>query len=113
MQIQVQKIDIEAVYALRNKVLRLGQPSGSCHYTEGHQISAFHLAVIYQQKIIGISFEFQTQAADICNKAGADLLWCNARVSALSFYRKLESKAFGKPFILDSIGEHIFNVSIA
>ncbi len=54
----------------------------------------------------GIGSKLLSQAFDICNKAGADLLWCNARVGAMSFYLKLGFKAVGESFDLPGIGEH-------
>ncbi len=54
----------------------------------------------------GIGTNLLTQAIDICKKAGADLLWCNARVDAKNFYQRIGFKAVGGSFNLDGIGEH-------
>lgn len=37
---------------------------------------------------------------------GIDLIWCNARVSALDFYRKLGYQTIGEVFDVPQIGPH-------
>jgi len=41
-----------------------------------------------------------------CQQLGADLLWCNARVSASEFYRKLNFAIQGEAFNIEDIGPH-------
>jgi len=36
----------------------------------------------------------------------ADLLWCNARENATSFYKKLGFAPHGEPFLIEGIGMH-------
>ncbi|NVJ66568.1 MAG: GNAT family N-acetyltransferase [Gammaproteobacteria bacterium] len=64
------------------------------------------MAVEPEMQSYGIGSKLLSQAFDICNKAGADLLWCNARTAAMNFYLKLGFKATGEPFELAGIGEH-------
>ncbi len=54
----------------------------------------------------GVGSILLTQAIDICQKEGADLLWCNARQTATRFYKKLRFKQYGESFDLPGIGEH-------
>ena len=45
----------------------------------------------------------------LLERVGADgeaLVWCNARVAALSFYRRAGFEPVGLPFDLPVIGEH-------
>ncbi len=39
-------------------------------------------------------------------KHGARIMWCNARVVALDFYRKLGYEIVGEPFEVEGIGTH-------
>ena len=41
-----------------------------------------------------------------CHQQGAGLLWCNARVSASEFYRKLNFAIQGEAFNIEDIGPH-------
>ncbi|GAA0211774.1 hypothetical protein GCM10009123_18760 [Kangiella japonica] len=45
-----------------------------------------------------------------CRLRGAELLWCNARTSAVPFYRKLNFDIKGEEFMIDSIGPHFLMV---
>ncbi|QUW22802.1 GNAT family N-acetyltransferase [Sporosarcina sp. Marseille-Q4063] len=45
-------------------------------------------------------------AETILNDRLADLWWCNARISASSYYEKLGLSVFGDVFIIDPIGPH-------
>lgn len=46
------------------------------------------------------------KAQEILNDRSADYLWCNARVVALGFYRKMGMSTFGDLFTLTYIGDH-------
>ncbi len=39
-------------------------------------------------------------------EAGAEVLWCNARVGALGFYRRLDFETLGDAFDIPGIGPH-------
>jgi len=39
---------------------------------------------------------------------GADILWCNARLVAISFYESLGFKTIGKVFNIEGIGPHYY-----
>ena len=41
-----------------------------------------------------------------CRQRGAQILWCNARTSAVPFYRKLNFDIKGEEFMIDGIGPH-------
>lgn len=44
--------------------------------------------------------------ADFAQQQGTQLLWCNARVSALGFYRKLGFEIVGEEFHIPDVGPH-------
>lgn len=54
----------------------------------------------------GVGSQLLQKSFDICLEEGADLLWCNARSSALSFYQKLGFKKVGSEFEIENIGPH-------
>ena len=39
--------------------------------------------------------------------AGGDLLWCNARVSAVAFYERAGFRTWGPEWVIGSIGPHV------
>lgn len=45
-----------------------------------------------------------------CRQRGAKVLWCNARSSAVPFYRKLNFDIKGKEFMIEGIGPHFLMV---
>ncbi len=45
-------------------------------------------------------------AKDFARKKGAQILWCNARVSAAEFYRKLGYEIVSDEFEIPHIGPH-------
>ncbi|WP_251359804.1 GNAT family N-acetyltransferase [Kangiella sp. TOML190] len=82
-------------------------------YPEKHQT----LSAENQHRLRGMAVEpeFQAQGVgqkllassfDICQQAGSDLLWCNARVKAVKFYKKQGFQQFGNAFDIAGIGEH-------
>ena len=46
------------------------------------------------------------KAFEILESRSADYLWCNARIVALDFYRKMGLKTFGNMFTLTYVGDH-------
>jgi GNAT superfamily N-acetyltransferase len=45
-------------------------------------------------------------AVDYVRQEGVDLLWCNARTSALDFYQKAGFEIVGKEFDIHDVGPH-------
>lgn len=54
----------------------------------------------------GFGRELLKATEDRLQKNGVDLLWCNARIGALDFYRKLGYQILGSSFAVPEIGEH-------
>ena len=43
---------------------------------------------------------------DNLNKSKSSLIWCNARIEAVDFYKKNNYKVVGKKFLIKNIGLH-------
>jgi predicted GNAT family N-acyltransferase len=69
-----------------------------------YQLRGMGSAIGFQGK--GYGKELLAEAEKILKDRGADLLWCNARVVALEFYRKLGYKSIGDVFEVDQVGPH-------
>lgn len=54
----------------------------------------------------GIGREVLGRCIDHVRAAGADVLWCNARVGALGFYQRLGFQTIGDEFEIEGIGPH-------
>ncbi len=54
----------------------------------------------------GYGRELLSSAENLLRQRGVGLLWCNARVVALEFYRKMGYEESGDPFELPQIGTH-------
>ena len=57
---------------------------------------------------MGIGSSLLEEGLVLCQKKGAEALWCNARTSAVPFYRKLNFDIKGEEFLIESIGPHFF-----
>ncbi len=54
----------------------------------------------------GLGSALMAAAKDFARKKGAQILWCNARVSAAEFYRKLGYEIVSDEFEIPHIGPH-------
>lgn len=54
----------------------------------------------------GIGKQLLHKAHQILSILGCDLIWANARTSALPFYTKLGYQTFGKEFLIPNVGPH-------
>jgi GNAT superfamily N-acetyltransferase len=54
----------------------------------------------------GLGTALMVTARDFAQKQGARILWCNARVSAAEFYRKLGFEIVSGEFEIPNIGPH-------
>lgn len=55
---------------------------------------------------MGCGRKLMTQAFKELKNRNCDILWCNARIKAVSFYKKIGFKTKGKVFNIKSIGLH-------
>ncbi len=69
-----------------------------------YQLRGMATAGAYQGR--GYGRELLSSAEERLRQRGVDLLWCNARVVALEFYRKMGYEVMGGPFDLPQIGTH-------
>ncbi len=72
--------------------------------TEQYQLRGMATAAAHQGR--GYGRELLTAAESRLRQRGAGLLWCNARVVALEFYRKMGFEVSGDAFELPQIGTH-------
>ena len=56
----------------------------------------------------GFGMEIMSKAFMILKNSDCDLLWCNARLVALSFYHAVGMKEIGNLFDISDIGPHYF-----
>ena len=56
----------------------------------------------------GFGMEIMSKAFMILKNSDCDLLWCNARLVALSFYQAVGMKEIGNLFDISDIGPHYF-----
>ena len=136
---QIQLIQVEKIYNLRNKILRPGFPIETVFYDCDTDISCFHVGAIENNKIVGSAtfykiphisckgenvYRLRGMAVDIdyqgkgigkkmlgfsfleLKKINVDFLWCNARIVAIDFYKKLNFKIYGEIFNIKHIGPH-------
>ena len=54
----------------------------------------------------GVGRELLKEGIRQCASRGAGILWCNARTSAIEFYRKLNFDIKGEEFMIKNIGPH-------
>ncbi len=72
--------------------------------TEQYQLRGMATAAAHQGQ--GYGQELLSSAESRLIQRGVGLLWCNARVVALEFYRKMGYEESGDPFELPQIGTH-------
>ncbi|MDO9039283.1 MAG: GNAT family N-acetyltransferase, partial [Lutibacter sp.] len=46
------------------------------------------------------------KAVQILKEKDIDILWCNARIAAVEFYKKQGFQTFGEKFEISYVGEH-------
>jgi len=74
------------------------------------KLSAFQLrgmAVSPEARDAGLGRALTLACIEFGKNNRAELLWCNARTSALAFYRKLGFQIVGEEFAVPDIGPHL------
>ncbi len=54
----------------------------------------------------GLGKKLLLESFEILKSKNADVLWCNARITALPFYKKLNFQVVGTEFEIEGIGPH-------
>ncbi len=73
---------------------------------EGNQIQLRGMAVLEAYQGKGLGKKILDKAEKIAISQGYTILWCNARITAVLFYEKLNYQTIGKPFRIEPIGIH-------
>ena len=71
--------------------------------------SQFHLrgmATLNEFQGLGAGKLMMKEALLILNSMNIDYLWCNARIVAVNFYKKLGLQTIGEKFMIPYIGDH-------
>lgn len=69
-----------------------------------YQIRGMAVLELHQKKGIGESLVIYCE--EYCKKMQADLIWFNARTTAVGFYKKLGYTEVGTSFEIKDVGEH-------
>lgn len=64
------------------------------------------MAIVPRHQSSGYGATLLNEGLKRCQAAHADLLWCNARVSALNFYSKLGFSVSSEEFDIPDVGPH-------
>ena len=73
---------------------------------QGNQYQLRGMAVLKSCQKRGFGNLLIQKGEHIIKQQNGDLIWCNAREIALSFYKKNGFKIIGKPFVIPKIGLH-------
>lgn len=73
---------------------------------KGHQYQLRGMATAEESQGNGYGRILLKNAEDFFKVRGIDLIWCNARVSALEFYKKSGFETIGEVFEVPQIGPH-------
>jgi predicted GNAT family N-acyltransferase len=75
---------------------------------EGKQYQLRGMAALTEFQGFGAGKLMMQEAFSILEELKIDYLWCNARVVAVSFYKKQGLETLGKSFEIQYVGEHYF-----
>ena len=82
LQVEINKVDAEKIRPLRHSELRKGQD----YSTRNLMVESFKEL----------------------KKSDCDMLWCNARLGAVNFYKSVGFKIIGELFDIEAIGPHYY-----
>jgi predicted GNAT family N-acyltransferase len=118
----VREVLAQETYSVRKEVLRNNLPLPEAMEGDFEKFT-FHLGMFLNTELIGIAtfmknknssfngVQYQLRGMATCQNyqhmgVGKKLLWCNARVTALSFYEKLGFISVGEEFEIHLVGPH-------
>lgn len=132
LDLRIQRVTAAEVLPLRRAVLRPGQLAAASSYPTDDD--AIHVAAILDQEVVcvasmaadpehptwrlrgmatadalrrtGIGSQVLTMAVRLAREAGAERIWCNARLPAVPFYEQHGWVVVGDRFELPDIGPH-------
>lgn len=76
------------------------------HYFDGFQYRLRGMATLDEYQGKGFGRKLISRAEEVLKEKNMDVLWCNARVVALDFYKKSGFKIKGSKFDITLIGNH-------
>lgn len=131
--IQFKQIKTIDTYAVRHPVLRSGLAQDSCAFDRDEDSGTIHLGAFFNQKHVGvltllpnpldvqlrgmamlkshqgvgIGKMMMAKAEQVVRQLDKKMVWMNARLIAIPFYKKCGYKTTGNKFVLPYGGEHI------
>lgn len=73
---------------------------------EGNQCQLRGMATLTEYQGFGAGKLMLQKAVQILKEKNSNLLWCNARIAAIDFYKKQGFETFGKKFEISYVGKH-------
>ena len=73
---------------------------------EGNQYQLRGMATLMEYQGFGAGKLMLKRAFGILKEKNTHILWCNARIAAVDFYKKQGFQTFGKKFEIPFVGEH-------
>ena len=73
---------------------------------EGNQYQLRGMATLTEYQGFGAGKLMLQKAVQILKEKNGNLLWCNARIAAVDFYKKQGFHTFGEKFEISYVGEH-------
>lgn len=73
---------------------------------EGNQCQLRGMATLTEYQGFGAGKLMLQKAVQILKEKSTAILWCNARIAAVDFYKKQGFQIFGEKFEISPVGEH-------
>ena len=73
---------------------------------EGNQYQLRGMATLTEYQGFGAGKLMLQKAVQILKDKNSNLLWCNARIAAVEFYKKQGFQTFGEKFEISYVGDH-------
>ncbi len=73
---------------------------------EGNQYQLRGMATLTEYQGFGAGKLMLQKAVQILKEKNSNLLWCNARIAAVEFYKKQGFQTFGEKFDISYVGNH-------
>src|SRR4030066_821521 len=73
---------------------------------EGNQYQLRGMATLTEYQGFGAGKLMLQKAVQILKEKNRNLLWCNARIAAVDFYKKQGFQTFGEKFEISYVGDH-------
>ncbi|MDR7209308.1 GNAT family N-acetyltransferase [Flavobacterium piscis] len=75
-------------------------------FAEKKQTQIRGMAVLEEHRKKGFGEALVSYCETYCVSQDVQLIWFNARIEAVDFYKKMRYKTIGKPFDIKEVGEH-------